>query len=62
VPLSAEAFANVVKNGALLTAGMPRFEELSDDTLSDLRQYIRARAQVWRNDLATSAGKPRQAP
>jgi 4-carboxymuconolactone decarboxylase len=52
VPLSAEAFANVVQSGSLQSAGMPRFEELSEADLADLRQYIRSRADAWRNGQA----------
>jgi quinohemoprotein ethanol dehydrogenase len=57
VPLFADAFAKVVKDGALLSAGMPRFEELNDDSLADLRQYIRSRAQVWRTAAAPPGGR-----
>jgi quinohemoprotein ethanol dehydrogenase len=42
VPVDRLAFESVVRNGALLSRGMPRFEELSDTQLSDLRQYLRA--------------------
>ena len=45
VPLSAEAFREIVKNGALLSKGMPRYAELSDDELESLRHYIRQRAR-----------------
>jgi len=41
--LSAEAFEPVVRGGALLSRGMPRFAELSDTELASLRHYIRAR-------------------
>ena len=46
VPLSAEAFAAIVRDGALLNRGMPSFSEFSDDELSALRHYIRQRARV----------------
>lgn len=46
VPASADAFAQVVRGGALVPAGMPRFEELSDGDLADLRAYIQARSHV----------------
>jgi quinohemoprotein ethanol dehydrogenase len=48
IPLSADAFRDVVKGGALAADGMPRFEEMSDATLEDLRQYIRSRAALAR--------------
>jgi quinohemoprotein ethanol dehydrogenase len=41
VPASAEAFAAVVRDGALEAGGMPRFAEFTDRQLEDLRQYIR---------------------
>jgi quinohemoprotein ethanol dehydrogenase len=45
VPQSAEAFAAVVRGGSLLANGMPRWEEISDKELNDLRQYIRTEAR-----------------
>jgi quinohemoprotein ethanol dehydrogenase len=45
VPLSAEAFREVVKNGAMLSKGMPKYEELTDDQLESLRHFIRQRAR-----------------
>jgi quinohemoprotein ethanol dehydrogenase len=46
VPVTAEAFKTIVQGGALVPNGMPRFEELSDAGLDDLRQYIRATART----------------
>jgi quinohemoprotein ethanol dehydrogenase len=48
VPASGEAFHAIVKGGALLPAGMPRFDYLSDADVEDMRQYIRSRAAAWR--------------
>lgn len=48
VPLSADAFAKVVRGGALTPHGMPTFGELTDRELQDLRQYIRTEAQILR--------------
>jgi quinohemoprotein ethanol dehydrogenase len=45
IPLSAEAFAAVVKNGGLQSKGMPPFPELTDEQLTDLRHFIRERAR-----------------
>lgn len=45
VPLSAEAFASVVHEGALVARGMPRYGELTGQQLADLRQFIRTAAQ-----------------
>jgi quinohemoprotein ethanol dehydrogenase len=45
VPLSAEAFAHVVREGSLQARGMPRFPELTDAKLESLRQFLRQRAR-----------------
>jgi quinohemoprotein ethanol dehydrogenase len=42
IPLDAAAFDAIVRDGALLSRGMPRFDELSDAERRDLRQYLRA--------------------
>lgn len=44
IPPAAETFAAVVRRGALIANGMPRFEEFSDATLADLRHFIRTGA------------------
>jgi quinohemoprotein ethanol dehydrogenase len=44
IPPSAEAFASVVHEGALVENGMPRFDEFDESVLGALRQYIRSRA------------------
>jgi quinohemoprotein ethanol dehydrogenase len=49
VPLSAQAFASVVRDGALVPEGMPAFGELTDQQLGDLRQYIRTEADALRD-------------
>jgi quinohemoprotein ethanol dehydrogenase len=48
VPLAAEAFAAVVRDGALAVNGMPKMPDLSTDDLAALRQYIRARTAELR--------------
>jgi quinohemoprotein ethanol dehydrogenase len=48
IPLSAEAFADVVHDGRLTPAGMPTFGELTNEQLGDLRQYIRTEAAKLR--------------
>jgi quinohemoprotein ethanol dehydrogenase len=45
VVLSPEGFAEVVRGGKLLPAGMPRFAEYSDGDLEALRHYIRKKAE-----------------
>lgn len=52
VPLSAQAFAHIVRDGALEPRGMPRFAELSDEQLDSLRHFFRQKA---RDDLAATA-------
>jgi quinohemoprotein ethanol dehydrogenase len=42
--LSPTAFAHVVRDGALLERGMPRFTELDDATLGAIDEYLRSRA------------------
>ncbi|NKF21472.1 PQQ-dependent dehydrogenase, methanol/ethanol family [Solimonas marina] len=45
IPLSSAAFTSVVRDGGLVTRGMPPFAELSDDDLLALQHYIRQRAR-----------------
>ena len=54
VLLSQEAFAHVVREGALQTRGMPQFAELTDEQLDSLRQFVRQRARD-----ALAAGVPK---
>lgn len=55
IPADANAFAEVVKNGALVPAGMPQFGEFSADQLDALRHYIRTRAEVLRSGRRDSS-------
>lgn len=48
IPVSFEAFSQVVRGGALKSAGMPAFEELTDTDLQAVRQYIREQAAAAR--------------
>lgn len=55
VPLSSDAFASVVRGGALAVNGMPKMADLSNDDLDALRQYIRSRAaQLRQSQRGTS--------
>jgi quinohemoprotein ethanol dehydrogenase len=45
IPLSKPAFTAVVREGGLVSKGMPQFAELSDDELESLRHFIRAKAR-----------------
>ena len=40
-----DAFAEVVRNGALMQNGMPRFRHLSDEQLLKIRHYLRREAE-----------------
>jgi len=46
VPLDAESFWATVHDGALLTAGMPQFQDITREQLNQLRAYIRAGARA----------------
>jgi quinohemoprotein ethanol dehydrogenase len=45
VGLSADAFRQVVREGSLELAGMPKFGELGVDEVEALRHYLRRRAR-----------------
>lgn len=47
---SADAFAQIVREGALVPAGMPAWPELTDQQLADIRQYLRTEAQKAQNN------------
>ncbi|MEW9856758.1 PQQ-dependent dehydrogenase, methanol/ethanol family [Novosphingobium sp. M1R2S20] len=59
VVLDAAAFRSVVHDGALQRAGMPKFGELTDTQLDQLRAYIVARSREARG---TREAAPRSAP
>jgi len=44
-PTNRDAFKAVVKDGALVSRGMPAFPEIPEEELEDIRQYLRARAK-----------------
>ncbi len=48
VPQSADAFEQIVRQGALVPYGMPQFAELTEAELADLRHYISVAAAEWR--------------
>ena len=43
IPLDSQAFAGIIRDGALEPVGMPRFDDMSEAEREDLRQYIRTR-------------------
>jgi quinohemoprotein ethanol dehydrogenase len=53
VILDAAAFRAVVREGALVPAGMPAFPELDDATLEGIRHYLRLRAQQYAAEKGT---------
>lgn len=48
IPLNRDAFSAVVRQGALVPRGMPRYDEFSLQDAEAIRHYIRARAEVHR--------------
>lgn len=55
VPQSADAFASVVRDGALVRQGMPRFAELNEIDLAALSQFLRAKARQLSTTTRNSA-------
>ena len=51
--LNTDSFLSVVQGGALLSAGMPRFDSFSRDQLLQIYAYIRSRAR----QVLTEEGK-----
>lgn len=45
IALRLDTFSELLKGGALLSRGMPRFEDLTDQEIRQLHAYIRARAR-----------------
>tara|TARA_B110000503_G_scaffold45770_1_gene74833 strand:- start:1253 stop:3352 length:2100 start_codon:yes stop_codon:yes gene_type:complete len=48
---STQAFTNVLYDGLLVAGGMPRFDELDDNQIKDLQQYIRSEAYQARQAM-----------
>jgi quinohemoprotein ethanol dehydrogenase len=46
IPTDAEAFASVVRDGALVEAGMPKFDDLTPDQVESIRHFIRHQAET----------------
>ena len=57
IPPSAEAFRQVVHEGALTIHGMPRWDDLTDGQLADIRQYIRTQADLLRKHAPAQADR-----
>lgn len=54
VPTSKEAFETVVKDGALVVNGMPRFDELTAHQSAAIRQYIRTQRHAPKKQTGES--------
>jgi quinohemoprotein ethanol dehydrogenase len=48
---STQAFTNVLYDGLLVAGGMPQFDELDDNQVKDLQQYIRSEAYQARQAM-----------
>ncbi|RYD87260.1 MAG: PQQ-dependent dehydrogenase, methanol/ethanol family, partial [Sphingomonadales bacterium] len=57
-PLSKEGFWSILHDGALISQGMARYEELSEDDVEAIRQWLRSRGQALPK---TVGGKPQGA-
>jgi quinohemoprotein ethanol dehydrogenase len=57
IPQDRAAFAQVVRGGVLQGRGMPKFEELGDVQLDDIRAYLRSRSAELRGDGGAVAPK-----
>ena len=59
VPPSKESFLTVVRDGDLLSEGMPHFDDLPPETLEDIRFYLRTRAnELLQPKRPDTAGTP----
>src|SRR3546814_5840354 len=56
VIVSPEAFASVVRDGALLPNGMPRFQSFDDRKLAEIRHYLRGEAHKLREQQKSGGG------
>ena len=56
IPLSRDAFVDVVKNGAKRDAGMPRFTDFTDEDIDGLLHYVRQQAR--KGAAALNARRP----
>jgi quinohemoprotein ethanol dehydrogenase len=57
IPLDRPTFVQIVRGGALQAQGMPKFAELSDGELDNIRYYIRAQAAALRGQGAGTQNK-----
>ena len=57
IALNRDSWRALLRSGALVSQGMPRFDDLSDDSIEDLYQYVRAGARQAIRGTATVTGK-----
>jgi quinohemoprotein ethanol dehydrogenase len=57
VALDRAAFQSLLRGGALIGRGMPLFDDLSEDEIGDIYQYIRSQAR--QKDIDQQPGKAR---
>src|SRR5262249_7268362 len=57
IPQDRAAFLGIVRGGTLQAAGMPKFRDLDDAKLDDIRYYIRAQAAQLRGQAAAAQNK-----
>jgi quinohemoprotein ethanol dehydrogenase len=61
--VDADAFKAIVKDGALRSAGMPEYPQLSEAQLDDMRHYLRLRAKQAPAEMAAlKAGRAPEGP
>jgi quinohemoprotein ethanol dehydrogenase len=57
IPTDADAFASVVREGALVDAGMPKFDEFTSEQVESIRHYIRYKAEESLGQKKQALGK-----
>jgi quinohemoprotein ethanol dehydrogenase len=57
IPLSLDAMKSVLSAGAFSSSGMPRYDNLTEDQISDLQHYIRAGAREALGKRTANAAK-----
>ncbi|MDE8653616.1 PQQ-dependent dehydrogenase, methanol/ethanol family [Novosphingobium album (ex Liu et al. 2023)] len=58
IALNLDSFSTLLKTGALIERGMPRFDMLSDDEIRQLHAYVRAKAREALGKRAKEANAP----
>jgi quinohemoprotein ethanol dehydrogenase len=58
IAMNRDSLKALLRSGALLREGMPKYDDLTDDEIDDLYQYIRAGARQALEGTAAPSGKP----